>query len=226
MPTPLDEFKKLAGITNRNERTSWRLHEEVAVGSQAEVAPDTGTESGKVGEVLSIDGGWAQLRTKKAEMFWVPVKRLTTLESKQGISEGDPQADKVFIGDLRSMALQNNAFRRVVYTGEHLQFTVMDIPVGGEVGKETHKNVEQVFFCVAGSGTTMYDGREAQFGEGHVLVVPAGTEHNIVNTGVGPLKFYTSYSPPNHLPNVLHQTKADADADAEDEKFGKKVAKK
>lgn len=228
MPTTLDEFKKLAGITNRNERPSWRLEEDVSVGADAKVAPDTGIESGKVGRVLSVDGGWAQLRTKKKELFWVPVKRLVALESKTFIEEGDSVvvSDKVFIGNLRTMALQNEAFRRVVYTGDHLQFTVMHVPPGGEIGKETHQTVEQVFFCVTGSGTTKFDGHEAEFGEGDVLVVPSGTEHNIVNTGIGPLKFYTSYSPPNHLPGVVHKTKADAAADVEDEKFGKKVAKK
>lgn len=133
--------------------------------------------------------------------------------------------EKPFISNLRALALKNAAFRRVVYTGKQVQFTVMSIPPEGEVGEETHKNVEQVFFCVAGSGVAAYDGKESKFGEGDVLVVPPGTRHNIENTGDEPLKFYTSYSPPNHLPNVVHQTKADADADAEDEAFGQKVAK-
>lgn len=133
--------------------------------------------------------------------------------------------DKPFIANLREKALKNSDFRRVVYTGKLVQFTVMSIPPDGEVGAETHKNVEQVFFCVAGSGEANYGGTKSKFGEGDVLVVPPGTNHNIENTGDEPLKFFTSYSPPNHLPDVVHRTKADADADVEDEKFGQKVAK-
>lgn len=133
--------------------------------------------------------------------------------------------DKPFVANLRELALKNSDFRRVVYTGKLVQFTVMSIPPEGEVGAETHKNVEQVFSCVAGSGEANYGGTKSKFGEGDVLVVPPGTNHNIENTGDKPLKFYTSYSPPNHLPDVVHKTKADADADDADEKFGQKVAK-
>lgn len=133
--------------------------------------------------------------------------------------------DTPFISNLREQALKNTDFRRVVYTGKKMQFTLMSIPPEGEVGAETHKNVEQVFFCVAGSGEADYGGKKSKFSEGDVLVVPPGTRHNIENTGEKPLKFYTSYSPPNHLPNVVHKTKADADADDADEAFGQKVAK-
>ena len=131
--------------------------------------------------------------------------------------------DKPFVANLRGRALKNTAFRRVVYTGAKIQFTVMSIPAGGEVGTETHAHGEQVFFSVSGTGEATYDGRSHKFGVGDVLVVPPGTKHNIENTAKDPLKFYTSYSPPNHLPNTVHRTKADADADVEDEKFGSKV---
>ena len=143
---------------------------------------------------------------------------------REHLSEAALSKDKPFLSDLRATALKNTDFRRVVYTGKLVQFTVMSIPPDGEVGAETHKNVEQVFFCVKGSGTTIYDGKKKPFSEGDVLVVPPGTNHNIENTGDGPLKFYTSYSPPNHLPDVVHHTKADADDDDADEKFGQMVA--
>ena len=149
-------------------------------------------------------------------------RKLDALRTRLG--EAIASKDKPFLSDLRATALKNTDFRRVIYTGKLVQFTVMSIPPDGEVGAETHKNVEQVFFCVKGSGTTIYDGKKKPFGEGDVLVVPPGTNHNIENTGEGLLKFYTSYSPPNHLPDVVHSTKADADDDDEDEKFGQKVA--
>jgi mannose-6-phosphate isomerase-like protein (cupin superfamily) len=129
-----------------------------------------------------------------------------------------------FLANLREAALKNTDFRRVIYTGSRIQFTLMAIPSGGEIGTETHENVEQVFFCVAGSGATICDGESRPCGPGDVLVVPPRTKHNIENTGTSPLKFYTSYSPPNHLPETVHPTKADADTDAADEKFGQKVA--
>ena len=132
---------------------------------------------------------------------------------------------KPFVVNLRRLAVENTDFRRVVYTGKRIQFTVMDIPPKGEVGAETHETVEQVFFCVSGSGEASYNGTKVKFDKGDVLAVPPGTNHNIVNTGSESLKFYTSYSPPNHLPDTVHKTKADADADADDEKFGQKVAK-
>jgi mannose-6-phosphate isomerase-like protein (cupin superfamily) len=128
-----------------------------------------------------------------------------------------------FLADFKAMALRNKYFRKVIYTGIKTQFTVMSIPPGGDVGKETHKRVEQVFFCVAGKGTAKVAGIKRPINEGDVLVVPWGVEHNITNTGSSPLKFYTSYSPPNHLSNVVHATKADAEADKADEKFGASI---
>jgi mannose-6-phosphate isomerase-like protein (cupin superfamily) len=148
------------------------------------------------------------------------LRRLT--QEARELVEGE---DKPFISNLREQALKNTDFRRVVYTGKKVQFTVMSIPPEGEVGAETHKNVEQVFFCVAGAGEANYGGKKSEFSEGDVLVVPPGTNHNIENTGEKALKFYTSYSPPNHLPDTVHKTKADADADDADEAFGQKVAK-
>lgn len=216
---PLNDYRRLAGLTNPNARESWRLEEEARVGGKAEVAPETGIESGKVGRVLTVDGGWAQMMTAKRELFWVPTNHLTMLEALE------EQTKSPFLGNLRELAKKNTDFRRVVFTGEHLQFTVMAIPPGGDIGEETHEAVEQVFFCVSGQGKTVLNGKAKTFGEGDVLVVPPGTKHNLMNTGDEALKFYTSYSPPNHLPTVVHKTKADAQADVEDEKFGQKVAK-
>jgi mannose-6-phosphate isomerase-like protein (cupin superfamily) len=128
-----------------------------------------------------------------------------------------------FLTDMKKLALANNHFRKVVYTGNRTQFTVMSLPPNGEIGKETHRHVEQIFFCVSGKGKTTINGVSRPLVEGDVLVVPQNTAHNIVNVGKTPLKFYTSYSPPNHLPNIVHATKADADADTKDEKFGASV---
>jgi len=114
----------------------------------------------------------------------------------------------------------NAHFRRVLFTGAKSQLVVMSIPSGGEIGKETHAHVEQTLFILSGAGKAILNGRESVVGAGDVVVVPPGTEHNVVNDGSEPLKIYTIYSPPNHIDGRVHATKADADADAADEEFG------
>lgn len=115
---------------------------------------------------------------------------------------------------------ENQNFRRVLHTGACTQLVAMCIPVNGEIGLETHERVEQVFFILRGSATAILDGVLLPLIAGDVLVVPPQTAHNILNTGKEDLKIYTLYAPPNHLPERVHVTKADADSDAEDEAFG------
>lgn len=114
----------------------------------------------------------------------------------------------------------NENFRKVLFTGVKSQLVAMSIPVGGEIGQETHDHVEQTLCILSGSGKTILNGEEKEIGAGDVVVVTPGTQHNFVNTGSEPLKIYTIYSPPNHIDGRVHATKADADADTEDEAFG------
>lgn len=117
----------------------------------------------------------------------------------------------------------NTNFRTVLFTGEESQLVVMNIPVGGEIGKENHPHVEQSLFILKGQATVMLDGKESQVGEGDVVVVTPGVKHNLINSGRAPLLVYTVYAPVNHIDGRVHATKEDADADVEDEKFGEKV---
>ena len=117
----------------------------------------------------------------------------------------------------------NGYFRKVLFTGERSQLVVMDIPSSGEIGEETHTNVEQTLFFESGSGVALLDGSEFPIGAGDVVVVPPGTKHNFKNTGATPLKVYTIYAPPNHIDGRIHETKAAADADVADEAFGNNV---
>lgn len=119
---------------------------------------------------------------------------------------------------------ENGNFRRVVFTGDRSQLVVMHIPPGGEIGEETHPHVEQTLFFLSGSGKAILNDVESPIGAGDVVVVTPGTKHNFVNTGTEPLKVYTIYAPPNHIDGRVHATKADADADTEDEAFGNSVA--
>lgn len=114
----------------------------------------------------------------------------------------------------------NGHFRKVLFTGIKSQLVVMNIPPGGEIGEETHDHVEQVLYFQSGNGEAILNDIPSAVGPGDVLVVTPGTKHNIKNTGSDPLKIATVYAPPNHIDGRVHQTKADADADTEDEEFG------
>lgn len=115
---------------------------------------------------------------------------------------------------------ENENFRRVLFTGKKSQLVVMSIPPGGEIGAETHAHVEQTLYFQSGRGEGMLNGEMFAIGPGDVVVVTPGTKHNFKNTGDEPLKVATVYAPPNHIDGRVHKTKADADADVDDEAFG------
>jgi len=115
---------------------------------------------------------------------------------------------------------ENKNFRKVLFTGQKSQLVVMEIPVGGEVGEESHKYVEQTLFFLSGTGKGHLDDEKFAIAAGDVVVVTPGTQHNFTNTGTEVLKIYTVYAPPNHIDGRIHVTKADADADVEDEAVG------
>lgn len=121
--------------------------------------------------------------------------------------------------DILNETESNENFRKVLFTGAKSQLVVMRVPPGGEIGLETHEHVEQSLFFHSGTGEAVLDGRVSPVGPGDVVVVSPGTEHNFRNTGSIDLKIYTIYTPPNHIDGRVHRTKADADADAEDEAF-------
>ncbi len=128
-----------------------------------------------------------------------------------------------FQADVVTRANENTDYRRVIYTGQKTQLVVMSLPAGGEVGEEMHHRVEQVFFCVAGRGQAVVNGRVTPVSIGTILVMPPGTRHNVKNAGKVPLKLYTIYSPPNHLDGRVQATRADAEADRADAEFGRRV---
>ena len=115
---------------------------------------------------------------------------------------------------------KNTNFRKVLFTGQKSQLVVMNIPVGGEIGEETHEHVEQTLFFMRGKGKAILEGRETEICAGDVVIVTPGTKHNFTNTGTESLLVYTVYAPANHIDGRIHQTKAEADGDTKDEKFG------
>ena len=127
-----------------------------------------------------------------------------------------------YIAPILKLAKENENFRTVLYTGQKSQLVLMAIPVGGDIGEEVHHHVEQTIALVEGEALSVLDGVKREVFAGDIVVVPPGTMHNFINNGTETLKLYTVYAPANHIDGRIHVTKADADADVEDEAFGEK----
>ncbi|HEX4884503.1 MAG TPA: cupin domain-containing protein [Casimicrobiaceae bacterium] len=121
---------------------------------------------------------------------------------------------KGFVQDIEGIAVRNGDFRRVLYTAKNCQLVVMALAPKGEIGMEIHA-LDQFFRVEEGTGEAILDGVRTPIHAGFAVLVPAGTNHNIINTGGVPLKLYTLYAPPNHRDGVVHPTRDDAEADTE-----------
>lgn len=121
---------------------------------------------------------------------------------------------KGYVKDIEGITIKNDDFRRVLYTAKNCQLVVMAVKPKEEIGAEVHK-LDQFFRVEEGSGEAVFDGVRTDIRAGFAIVVPAGTNHNIINTGSVPLKLYTLYAPPNHRDGVVHHTRADAEKDDE-----------
>lgn len=115
--------------------------------------------------------------------------------------------------DIEKKSLENTYFRQVLFTGPHSQLVVMALKPGEEIGMETHSDVDQFIRVEAGMGKAILDGKEYELEDGSAVVIPAGTEHNVLNnSATQPLKLYTIYTPPEHPDGTIHKTKAEAEA--------------
>lgn len=121
---------------------------------------------------------------------------------------------KGFVQNIEELAISNDNFRQVLYTAKHSQLVLMSLRAGEEIGAEVH-TLDQFFRVEQGTGEVMLDGHRTSIKAGFAIVVPAGANHNIINTGRVPLKLYTVYSPPNHRDGVVHRTRVEAEADSE-----------
>ncbi len=122
---------------------------------------------------------------------------------------------KGYVANIEKTSLDNDYFRRVLYTAKNSQLVVMSLKPGEDIGEEVHQ-LDQFIRCEAGQGQAILDDVPHTISDGFVVVVPAGTKHNIVNTSAEqPLKLYTLYSPPNHRDGVVHETKGQAVSDEE-----------
>lgn len=124
---------------------------------------------------------------------------------------------KGFCGDIESLTVSNDDFRRVLYTGSHCQLVLMSLRPGEEIGLEVHEDNDQFFRFEGGEGKVVIDGNEYSVTDGTAVVVPAGARHNVINTSASlDLRMYTIYSPPHHKDGIVRATKAEAESDAPD----------
>lgn len=124
----------------------------------------------------------------------------------------------MFTTDIIDIAKNNTYFRKVLHTGEHSQLVVMSIPVGGDIGLETHPHVDQILYFVEGKCTVVIDNETREVATNDIVFVPAGAQHNFTNSGDDDLKLFTVYSPPEHADGTIHETQADAQKAEQDEK--------
>lgn len=122
---------------------------------------------------------------------------------------------KGFAQNIERVAVENQEFRRVLYTARNCQLVVMSLQPKEEIGAEVHQ-LDQFFRVEEGTGEAVLDGVRHAISDGFALVVPAGANHNIINTGNVALKLYTLYAPPNHRDGVVHHTRDEAEADSEE----------
>lgn len=123
---------------------------------------------------------------------------------------------KGFVANLEDLTAQNTNFRKVVYTAHHSQLVLMRLAPGEEIGMEVHPENDQFLRIEMGEGKAVIDGNEQTFASGWCVIVPAGSNHNIINTGSSEMKLYTLYSPAHHRLDVVHATKEEAEKDSEE----------
>ena len=117
-----------------------------------------------------------------------------------------------YVTNIESDTLENDDYRRVLFTGENIQLVLMTLQPGEEIGLEVHEEHDQFIRVETGSGRAILNGEKHKLEDGVAVVIPAGTEHNVINTSRNePLKLYTLYSPPEHPDGTVHKTKAEAD---------------
>lgn len=118
---------------------------------------------------------------------------------------------KGYVDNIEHETLQNGDFRRVVYTGAHSQLVLMNLKPGEDIGSEVHEGIDQFFRFEKGEGKVMIDGTEHAVRDGSAVIIPAGAQHNVVNTSTtDDLKLYTIYSPAEHKDGTVHPTKGSA----------------
>jgi mannose-6-phosphate isomerase-like protein (cupin superfamily) len=134
-------------------------------------------------------------------------KRQTSFEQRGDAMRG-------YVTNIESDTLANSDYRRVLYTGRHVQLVLMKLDPGEEIGLETHAGHDQFIRVESGTGIVILDGEERSLADGVAVIIPAGVEHNVVNTSNSvALRLYTLYGPPEHPQGTVHHSKRDEPAE-------------
>lgn len=129
---------------------------------------------------------------------------------------------KPFVSNIEKETLENDHFRKVLFTAHYSQLVVMSLKPGEDIGEEVH-GLDQFIRLEQGVGKAVLDDVEYDIEDDWALVIPAGTKHNLINTGESAMKLYSIYTPPEHKDGVIHETKSQAKADHENDHFDGKV---
>jgi mannose-6-phosphate isomerase-like protein (cupin superfamily) len=125
------------------------------------------------------------------------------------IRDGE-EAMNGYVTDIERDTLENEDYRRVLYTGEYMQLVLMTLQPGEEIGLETHEGHDQFIRIESGTGYAQLDGERHDLEDGSIVVIPSGANHNVVNSSATePLRLYTLYSPPEHPDGTVQPMKAD-----------------
>lgn len=139
-------------------------------------------------------------------------------DSQKRIKSND-YGPEPYVVNIERATLQNPYFRTALWTGEHLQLTLMSIPVGGEIGLEAHPELDQFLRLESGYGLVKMGQSpdrlnfKANVTDGYAIFIPAGTYHNLINMGNSAIKLYSIYAPPQHPRGTVHETKEIADTE-------------
>lgn len=118
-----------------------------------------------------------------------------------------------YVKNIEDDTKENDNFRKVLFTGPQSQLVVMSLLPGEDIGKEVHHDIDQFIRIEEGEGKAILDGQEFEIKDDFAVVVPADTEHNVINTSTEKMKLYTVYSPAEHKDSTIHKTKEEAMAD-------------
>jgi mannose-6-phosphate isomerase-like protein (cupin superfamily) len=132
------------------------------------------------------------------------------------LNESEGSSKKGFFANIEKETLDNKNYRKVLYTGTNLQLVLMSLKPNEEVGEEIHEDNDQFFRFEGGNGKVLVNDTEYEVGDGDSVIIPAGSLHNIINTGTKELKMYTIYAPPHHKNDTLFANKDEAEEMGED----------
>ena len=150
--------------------------------------------------------------------IYTPLHHPNLIRASSNLADYGP---KPFVVDIEEATKQNNNFRTTLWTGDHLQLTLMSIGVGEDIGLETHPNHDQFIRIEEGKGLVKMGDQKDQLDfekeveDDYVILIPTGKWHNLINTGDTPLKLYSLYAPPEHPHGMVHKTKAVSEAQGE-----------